>query len=70
MACEKVLSLDIREPLMKILTGLEYVLRKAQVKVPLHSLLIRLGVCGLAYVHVHRIGTICNVCTIILYFEL
>ena len=31
-ACDKVLSLSVDDPLMKILTGLELVLKKAQVK--------------------------------------
>ena len=30
-SCERVLSLNIQEPLMKILAGLEYVLKKSQV---------------------------------------
>lgn len=29
-ACEKVLSLDVRSPLMKVLAGLEFILKKAQ----------------------------------------
>ena len=32
MACEKTLSLGIEEPVMKVLTGVEYVLKKAQVR--------------------------------------
>lgn len=32
-ACDKVLSLSIQEPLMKVLAGLEYILRKAQVSI-------------------------------------
>ena len=30
-SCDKVLSLSVMDPLMKILSGLEYILRKAQV---------------------------------------
>lgn len=30
-SCDKVLSLSVQEPLMKILAGLEYILRRAQV---------------------------------------
>ena len=30
-ACEKVLSLDVNSPLMKVLAGLEYILKKSQV---------------------------------------
>ena len=36
-ACEKVLLLGVNEPLMKILSGLEYVLKKAQVSFVLLS---------------------------------
>lgn len=54
-ACEKVLSLSIHEPLMKILSGLEYVLRKAQVSkvlLTLELLLLFMGVKSNG-VHVH-----------------
>ena len=32
VSCGKVLSLSVQEPLMKILAGLEYILRKSQVR--------------------------------------
>ena len=32
-ACEKVLALDINSPLMKVLAGLEYILKKSQVQI-------------------------------------
>ena len=42
VSCEKVLSLSVQEPLMKILAGLEYILRKSQVRL---ILLCNLSLC-------------------------
>ena len=36
-SCEKVLSLSVREPLMKVLAGVEYILRRSQVLSTLSS---------------------------------
>ena len=44
-ACTKVLDLDVSSPLMKVLAGLEYILKKAQVSVG------NISMCGTYYLY-------------------
>ena len=49
-ACDKLMSLELQDPLMKVLAGLEYVLKKAQV---MWLLAVALAVCVCGHVDQH-----------------